>query len=79
MILLCNVRNNNCPTEHIISIHPSIFVLNVTSQSVVPQMIEKYAAPTQLDSLVISSHCDILLNETNGFEHTHDQQGYFTY
>ena len=80
MILLCDVQSNDCPTEHIVSIHPSIYVsIDVTNQSLVAQMFETYAAPTQLNWLVICSHCDILLDEINVFEHTHDQQGFFTY
>ena len=79
-MILCDVRSNNCPTEHIVSIHPSIYVsLDVTNQSVVVQMFETYATPTQLKWLVICSRCDVLLDEINVFEHTHDQQGYFTY
>ena len=80
MILLCDVRSNHCLTEHIVSIHPSIYVsVDVMNQSLVVQTFEKYAAPTQLNWLVICSHCDTLLNEINVFEHTHDQQGYFIY
>ena len=80
MILLCDVQSHHCPTEHVVSTHPSIYVsLDVTNQSLVAQMFEKYAFPTQLNWLVICSRCDILLNEINVFEHTHDQQGYFTY
>ena len=79
MILLCDVQSNDCPTEHIVSIHPSIYVsLDVTNQSLVVQMFETYAAPIQLNWLVICSRCDVLLNEIIVFERTHDQQGYFT-
>ena len=80
MILLCDVRSNDFPTEHIVSIHPSIYVsIDVTNQSLVVQTFEKCAAPTQLNWFVICSRCDILLDEINVFEHTHDQHGYFTY
>ena len=34
MIFLCDVRRNDCPTEHIVSIRPSIYVsIDVTNQS----------------------------------------------
>ena len=80
MILLCDAQSNDCPIEHIVSIRPSIYVsIDAMDKSLVVQMFEKYAAPTQLNWLVICSRCDILLNEINVFEHTHDQQGYFTY
>ena len=78
--LLCDVWTSECPVEDIISVHPAIYIsMDLTNHSLIVQMFETYASPTQLNWLVFCAHCEILLNKINAFEATHDLQGYFTY
>ena len=80
LILLCDFQTRECPADDILSVHPAAYIsLDLTNHSLVAQMFETYAAPTQLNWLVFCAYCEILLEEVNAFEKTHDLQGYFTY
>ena len=80
LVLLCDTKANECPAEEVLSVHPALYLsMDLTNHSVIVQMFETYAAPTQLNWLVFCTHCEILLDEINIFEQTHDLQGYLTY
>ena len=82
MILLCDIMITECPAhaEDIVSTQPAVYVtMDLTNRSLIAQMFEKYATPCQLNWLVYCDPCEILLNEINVFEDTHDLQGYFMF
>ena len=80
MILLCDTMAIECPADEIVSMRPAVYVtMDLTNRSLIAQMFEKQATPNQLNWLVYCEHCEILLNEINVFEDTHDLQGYFTF
>ena len=80
LVLLCDTKANECPAEDVLSVHTALYLsMDLTNHSPIVQMFETYAAPTQLNWLVFCTQCEILLNEINAFEETHDLQGYLTY
>ena len=80
LILLCDVQTRECPADDSLAVHPASYIsLDLSNHSLVVQMFETYASPAQLNWLVFCAHCEILLEEVNAFENTHDFQGYLTY
>ena len=53
LLLVCDVWTSGCPAEDVLSVRPVVYVsMDFTNHSLIVQMIEMYAAPTQLNWLV---------------------------
>ena len=79
--LVCDIGVTECSAaEDVLSVRQAFYMSTaITNHSLIVQMFEKYAAPTQLNWLVFSDNCGTLLKVINDFEDTHDFQGYFMY